>query len=169
MQTSRLPALQSNKIPLLKALCILAWLIAQPALAQGLAPASDLAADAVRARALHAPLLLLFTEPGCDWCERARREYLVPMQNDAAYQGRVLIREIDTTSGAALVDFAGHATTQREYAALFHVRKVPVVALLGPEGQLLGEPMVGMAPDFYQSYLDDAIDRGRRQLGAAGR
>jgi thioredoxin-related protein len=161
--------LQFNKIPLFKALCILAWLIAHPAVAQGLPPASDLAADATRARALHAPLLLLFSEPSCDWCERARREYLVPMQNDAAYRGRVIIREVDTTSNATLVDFAGRATTQREYATLFHVRKVPVVALLGPEGQLLGEPMVGMAPDFYQFYLDDAIDRGRRQLGAAER
>ncbi len=156
---------------LLNALCILTWLVAPaqaaaaPA-AAALTPATDLAADASRARALHAPLLVLFSEATCPWCERARREHLVPMQNDAAYRDRVLIREVDTGSNAALIDFAGQATTQREFAARFQVRKVPVVATLGPDGALLGEPLVGMAPDFYQFYLDDAINRGRQKLGA---
>jgi thioredoxin-related protein len=159
-----------QKSLLIKAICILAWLIAPPALAQALVPAADLAADGVKVRALHAPVLVFFSESWCPWCERVRREYLAPMQNDPAYRGRVLIREIDAGSDAPLTDFAGRATTQKEFARRFKVSKVPVVIALGADGEQLAEPMVGMAlPDFYQSYLDDAIDTGRRKLGASTR
>ncbi len=159
---------KSSLINAINALCILTWLITPFAQAQALPPAANLAADAVQARSLHAPVLILFSEAGCPWCERVRREYLAPMQNDPVYRERVLIREVDIASGAALTDFLGRATTQREFASRFHVRKVPVVAILGADGQLIGEPMVGMAlPDFYQFYLDDAISKGRDQLNAA--
>ena len=156
---------------LFRALCILAWLIAPSVAgqmpAQRLLQGENFAADAIQARALRAPILVLFSESWCSWCERVRREYLAPMQNDPAYRERVLIREIDVSSDAALTDFSGAPTTQKSFAAHFMVRRVPVVALLGPDGKLLGEPMVGMAlPDFYQTYLDDAIDHGRKQLGA---
>jgi thioredoxin-related protein len=152
---------------LIKALCILTWLIAPFAWGQSLTPASNFAADAVEARNLHEPVMILFSEAGCPWCERVRREYLAPMQSDPAYRGRVLIREVDTGSEATLTDFAGQVTTQCEFAGRFHIRKVPVVALLAPDGKLLAEPPVGMAlPDFYQFYLDDAIVQGRKALGA---
>ena len=159
-------------------LCILTWLIVAPACAQAgapgeipaLAPALDLAADGRQARRLHAPVMILFSESWCPWCERVRREYLLPMQNDSSYRDRVLIREVDAASGAALTDFSGAATTQKIFAARFNVRRVPVIVLLGPDGELLSEPMVGMAlPDFYQAYLDEAINSGRRKLGAGTR
>jgi thioredoxin-related protein len=152
---------------LINVFCILAWLLAPSALAQTLTSATDLAADALLARTAHEPVLVFFSEASCPWCERVRREYLLPMQGDAAYRGRVLIREIDTGSDAALKDFSGHATSQKDFARRFNVHKVPVLALFGPDGELLTEPMVGMAlPDFYQGYIDDAIDTGRRKLGA---
>jgi thioredoxin-related protein len=161
---------KSSLINAFKALCILTWLIAPFVQAQTLPPAANLAADARQSRALHAPVLVFFSEAGCPWCERVRREYLAPMQGDPAYKDRVLIREVDIASGDALTDFLGRATTQREFASRFHVRKVPVVAIMGPDGELIGEPMVGMAlPDFYQSYLDDAIGKGRDKLNAASR
>jgi len=151
-------------------LCILAWLVAPLALAQTLPGATDLAADGAQARALRAPVLVFFSESTCPWCERVRREYLSPMHNDPAYRGRVLIREIDTGSEATLSDFSGHRVSQRDFARRYAVRKVPVVAVFGPNGELLSEPMVGMSiPDFYQAYLDNAIDAGRRALGADAR
>ena len=89
------------------------------------------------------------------------------MHGDPAYAGRVLIREVDTGSDAMLRDFSGARTTQREFARRYNVRRVPVVALFGPSGEQLGEPMIGMAlPDFYQFYLDDAIAKARAKLGA---
>jgi thioredoxin-related protein len=157
---------------LAKALCILAWLLPPTAPmaaehAAALQLAADFAADAREARALNAPVMVLFSQSWCPWCERVRREYLSPMQRDPAYRSRVLIREVDADAGTALVDFSGAATTQREYASRFKVSRVPVIVLLGPDGALLTEPMVGMAlPDFYQAYLDEAIDNGRRKLGA---
>jgi len=160
---------------LVEALCILAWLIAPTAVAATEPPpatavlrqATDFAADAREARVLNAPVMVLFSQSWCPWCERVRREYLAPMQRDPAYRNRVLIREVDADAGDALVDFSGAATTQKEYASRFRVAMVPVIVLLGPDGALLSEPMVGMRlPDFYQAYLDEAIDNGRRKLGA---
>src|SRR5471032_757341 len=88
------------------AMGILAWLMASSAPAQQLVFGADLAADAARSRALHAPVLVFFSESWCPWCERVRREYLAPMQNDPAYRDRVLIREVDAGSDAPLTDFA---------------------------------------------------------------
>jgi thioredoxin-related protein len=145
---------------------ILAWLPAALSAAPGsLTPAQDLVRDARELRARKLPLLVLYSQSDCQWCERARREYLVPMQNDGAYRDRVLLRQIDLDSDAALTDFAGRRTTHREFAKGERARVTPTVAFYGPDGERLSEPIVGLRiPDFYQAYLDRAIDEGGARL-----
>jgi hypothetical protein len=42
---------------------------------------------------------------------------------------------------------------------------VPVVAFYGPTGQRLADPIVGARlPDFYQSYLEEAIEHAAAQI-----
>lgn len=150
---------------------ILAWLPAALGAAEGgLATAQDLARDARDLRARKLPLLVLYSQSDCQWCERARREYLLPMQKDAAYRDRVLLRQIDLDSDAALTDFAGRRTTHREFAKGEHARVTPTVAFYGPDGARLSEPIVGMRiPDFYGAYLERAIDEGLAKLRPAAR
>ena len=139
---------------------ILACSLAAPAAAQRIAPASNLAHEARAAQAAHAPLLVFYTEPDCSYCERARRDYLEPML--AEQRGRLRVVEIDITSGAPLVDFAGRRTTQAAFAGSSHVRVVPTVAFVGNGGAALAEPLVGLTlPDFYLTYLERRIDQAR--------
>ena len=113
------------------------------------------------------PLLVLFSTPGCPFCLEVRRNYLAPRvaEQAALPAPTVLIREVDITSRAALVDAQGRMITQAELAAQFGVRVVPVVALFDQRAQLLGDPLVGIdRSGFYETYLVRAIEAAERRL-----
>ena len=72
-----------------------------------LLPADDLARVAAEARSKRVPVLIAFMQQSCPYCAIARRDYLVPLQNDPDWRHRVLIREIDVDRTAPLRDFTG--------------------------------------------------------------
>ena len=144
--------------------CLAALLASAPAYAQ-MTEARDLGADARQAAERGVPLLLLFSEAGCRWCARARQEFLLPMQRNPEYQGKVMMREVGTDNSAALVDFAGKTTTQAEFARRYRVLMVPTVMLFGAAGVSLAEPLVGFrTADYYGYFLDQRIDSALAQL-----
>ena len=144
--------------------CLAVLLASAPAFGQML-EARDLAADARIAAERRIPLLLLFSEASCPWCERARQEFLLPMQRNPEYQAKVMMREVGTDNPAALLDFAGAKTTQAEFARRYRVLMVPTVMLLGPGGKALAEPLVGFrGADYYGYFLDQRIDAAFAQL-----
>jgi len=127
--------------------------------------ARDLAADARLAAERRIPLLLLFSETGCPWCERARQEFLLPMQRNPDYQARVMMREVVVDSGAPLVDFDGKQTTQAEFARRSRISMMPTVTLFGARGQPLAEPVVGfVSADYYGYFIDQRIDSALASL-----
>jgi thioredoxin-related protein len=80
----------------------------------------------------------------------------------------VIVREVDVASGQRLVDFDGRATTHREFARRYQVRRVPTVVVMDGRGEPLAEPIVGlMGPDFYRLYLEQAIEAGLYALRVA--
>jgi thioredoxin-related protein len=143
-----------------------AWILAWPPARAGtpapdLPTAIDLAADARQMRRQRLPMLMLYSQPGCHWCERVRREHLRPMLEDPGTRERILLRQIDIDSTRPLQDFDGRRTTQRAFAARANVRFTPTLIVHGPDGALLAEPIVGVSlPDFYGAYMDGAIERG---------
>ena len=138
--------------------CLGALFAANAAIAQ-MVEARDLAADARQAAERRIPLLVLFSEAGCPWCARARREFLLPMQRNPEYEARVMMREVGIDNSAAMVDFAGKKTTQAEFARSHRVVMVPTVVLLGSRGEALAEPLVGFGgADYYGYHLDQRID-----------
>ena len=147
---------------------ILAWLallfVSAPAFAQ-MVQARDLAVDARAAAERGIPLLLLFSEAGCSYCERARQEFLLPMQRNPEYQSKVMMREVGIDSSAALVDFAGHKTTHADFSRHMRVNMMPTVILLGARGETLAEPILGFrGADYYGYFLDQRIDTALAQL-----
>ncbi len=137
---------------------IAALACAAPAAAQ-MAQARDLAADARLAAERGIPLLVLFSETGCAWCERARQEFLLPMQRNPDYRAKVMMREVVVDSGAAMVDFGGIKTTHAEFARRSRVSMMPTVMLFGPRGEALSEPLVGFgSTDYYGYFIDQRID-----------
>ena len=144
--------------------CLAALFLAAPACAQ-MTAARDLAADARLAAERKIPLLVLFSEAGCPWCERARQEFLLPMQRNPEYRAKVMMRELGVDDSAALVDFAGNTTTQANFARANRISMTPTVMLFGPRGEALGEPLVGFgSADYYGYFLDRRIDSALAQL-----
>jgi len=147
---------------------ILACAISATAAAQHIPAAVDLAREARAAQTAHVPLLVFYTQPGCAYCERARRDYLEPMIADPAERDRLRVVEVDITSSAPLTDFAGRQTTQAKFAGSNRVYVVPTIAFVGARGEPLADPLVGLTlPDFYSVYLDRRIEDARKKLARA--
>ncbi len=147
-------------------LLILAWLPTAPgAAAGGIVPARDLAADARDMRARGTVMLVLYSQADCPWCERARREVLLPLQRDPAARRRVVLREIALDDDAPLTDFAGRNTSQRAFARSEGARFTPTLMVYGPDGLRLADPIVGFRlADFYAEYVNRAVEEGLARL-----
>jgi thioredoxin-related protein len=127
----------------------------------------DLRHQRPQVRKRRAPLLVLFSTPGCPFCVEVRRSYLAPRVTEQAKlpSPTLLIREVDITSRTTLVDLQGRRITQADFAARLNVRMVPVVALFDDRAQLLGDPLVGIdRAGFYEAYLARAIEVAERRL-----
>lgn len=147
---------------------ILAWgmaLSGAASAANSLVHASSFKADARGAAQQKIPILVLFSSPGCPYCERVKREYLVPMQQDPAYRKRVIIREVTVGSSTPLTDFDGTPTTEGAFAAFNNVFMVPTVKVFDTHGNETSEAIVGLLiPDFYFGYLEAAIEEGMSKV-----
>lgn len=142
---------------------ILAWALAGPAAAGALLPgATDLAADGRAIARDGAPLVVLYSQDNCVWCDRARSQ-LVPLSRQPEVGAR--FAQIDIDRATPLTDFAGRATTHAGFARDEGIRFTPMLVIYGPSGQRLTEPVVGMgAVDFYADQVLRAIAQARAQL-----
>ena len=143
---------------------ILAWGLALPGTARAadsLVHAKDFQADARTAAKRQVPVLVVFTSPHCPYCERVKREYLIPMHQAPAYRNRVIIREVTLGASDPLIGFDGTPTTEGAYAAAHKVFMVPTVQVFDTKGNATGDAIVGLLiPDYYFGYLESAIDAG---------
>ena len=147
---------------------ILAWgmtLSGTASAGNSLVHATSFKADARAAAQKKIPILVLFSSPGCPYCERVKREYLVPMQQDPAYRNKVIIREVTVGANAPLTDFDGTVITEGAFAAFNNVFMVPTVKVLDTHGNEASEAIVGLLiADFYFGYLEAAIEEGTRKV-----
>ncbi|MFO7541760.1 MAG: thioredoxin family protein [Thiobacillus sp.] len=146
---------------------ILAWGLAlsgAASAADGLIHAKNLQSNARDAAKRQVPILVLFTSPGCHYCERVKREYLAPMHKDPAYGKKVIIREVTMGATTPLTGFDGTRTTEGAFAAANKVFMVPTVKVFDPRGNDASDAIVGLlSPDYYFAYLEAAIDEGMRK------
>ncbi len=132
-----------------------------------LAPVTDLQADGERSRARRVPIVVLFSLPGCPYCEAVRREHLLPLQADPVQGARMILRQVDIDSDLAVKGFSGERTTHAALAAAQGIRAVPVVAFWDGRGRAVADPLKGMLlPDFYGAYLSSALDEARARIAA---
>ena len=132
---------------------ILAWGLMLPGAARAvdkLVHAKDFQADARTAAKRQVPIMVLFTTPECSYCERVKREYLIPMHKDPAYRSRVMFREVTMGATSALTGFDGKPTTEGAFAASHNVFMVPTVMVFDTHGATASETIVGLlTPDYY--------------------
>ena len=138
-----------------------------PARENGLPALTSLADDTALVRKTGMPILVLVSIEGCPYCERIRRQHLIPLAREV--RPGVLIREVDMQSTRLIRETAGTSVSQAEWARRHAVRFAPTVLLLGVGGELLAEPLVGASiPDFYGAYLEERIRAAQAKLAAPG-
>jgi thioredoxin-related protein len=143
---------------------LLATLLAGQSLGAELPVAADLRAEAASAAASGQPLVVLYSRSDCGYCETVRKDYLLPLQASATHRG-IVVRQINQDSEHPLRDFRGLGATHAGIAAGQKIRLVPVVAFYGPDGRQLVPPIVGARiADYYQSYLDEALEKSAQAL-----
>jgi thioredoxin-related protein len=133
--------------------------------ADGLVHAQNFKTDSRLAAQHRVPILVVFTSPGCTYCDRVKGEYLVPMHKDPAYRKRVIIREVAIGADTPLTGFDGAATTEGAFSAAHKVFMVPTIMVFDTHGTPASEAIVGLlTPDYYFGYLETAIDEGIRKV-----
>lgn len=133
--------------------------------AHALPAAADLAADGAASRARRIPILLLFDREDCPYCERALREYLVPMSGEAPWRDDALMRQVEADRELPVAGFDGRPTTHAALAARYGVTLTPTVLVVDGAGAPLAEPVVGLlTADFYGAYLEEALRTGLAKL-----
>ena len=150
---------------------ILTWIVCACAQAQdrGQIPlVNDFTLEAKTAQAREVPILVMFGRRGCPFCDQVLKEFLQPMQRNAEYDAKVIMRQIDAGSSAKLRDFSGKLTSHARFAAENKIKLVPTIKLFNAEGKELTEPLVGLStPDYYGGFLDQRIDEALAKVRAA--
>lgn len=130
---------------------------------QALQRVANLQADATMSAKTHRPIIILFSLPGCRFCDEIRQNYLLPLLNDGAPADRPILREIVITGSQQFTGFAGEKTTEPMVAKSYAVRVAPSVLMLDASGALLVPPVVGGdTSGLYGGYLSDALSQATR-------
>jgi thioredoxin-related protein len=133
--------------------------------AEPLPLATDLSQAARKAREQRIPVLIAFTLTTCPYCATARRDHLEPMYVSEKWRNKVVMLELQIDGAQPMRDFAGNATTAREFARKFAVGRVPTVIVFDDNGKPAITPLVGlMSSDFYSLYLEQAVESGLMQM-----
>jgi thioredoxin-related protein len=153
----------------LRLLPILAWALTAPVLAaseiKDVPHSRDLGSDGKLAAAHQAPLMVVFTSPGCHYCAKVKNEYLIPMLKDPAYRDKVVVRQVEVGSDKVFHGFDGKKLTEGEFAADLNIYMVPTIKYFDAKGREVAKGIVGLlTPDYYQGYLDMGIDDGSQNI-----
>ena len=131
----------------------------------GMIQATDLRDEARLARDNNLILVLEFSSEYCGFCRKLEDLFLVPMQRNAEYGAKILIRSVSLDSYETLVDFDGRLLSTSEFASRYDVSLTPTLLFLNAEGRELSEKLVGIwSEDFYGGFIDSRIDEARERL-----
>lgn len=150
------------------ALAAVAWLLLAPrvqasdgALLPALEDAQALAAQSARAGV---PIIVLFSTPGCPYCQEARQNYLAPRHAEQQRRSKpeYLLREVDITSRRPIGTIDGRALTEAQLADRYGIHFAPVLMAFDSRWRPLGEPLVGLdRAGFYETYVERLISEAR--------
>lgn len=126
---------------------------------------ADLRQEARLARAGNLILVVEFSSEYCGFCRKLEELFLLPMQRNAEYNAKVLIRSISLDAYETLIDFDGRSMSTGEFAERYDVSLTPTLLFLNADGVEMSEKLVGIwSEDFYGGFIDNRIDEAREKL-----
>lgn len=131
-------------------------------------PLEDLREATRIARQDNLLLVIEFSSEYCAYCRKLEELFLLPMQRNAEYREKVLVRYVSLDAYETLIDFDGRSKATSEFASRYGVSLTPTLIFIDGDGVELSEKLVGIwSEDFYGGFIDDRIDEARAKLGAA--
>jgi len=126
----------------------------------------DLRGEAQILKSENLILVLEFSSEDCGYCRKLESLFLLPMQRNAAYGDKILIRTISLDAFETVVDLEGRTVSTSEFASRYGVSLTPTLLFLNAEGIEMSERLVGIwSEDFYGGFIDNRIDEARHRLG----
>jgi len=126
---------------------------------------TDLRQEAQIASDRNLVLVIEFSSEYCGYCRKLEALFLVPMQRNAEYNDKVLIRTVSLDAFETLVDFDGRSMSTSDFASRYGVSMTPTLLFLNGEGVEMSEKLVGIwSEDFYGGFIDNRIDEARARL-----
>ncbi len=126
---------------------------------------SDLRDEARLVRADNLVLVLEFSSDDCTYCRKLEQLFLLPMQRNAEYDEKILIRTVSLDSFETLVDFDGQSMSTVDFASRYGVSLTPTLLFLNADGKEMSDKLVGIwSEDFYGGFIDNRIDEARAKL-----
>jgi thioredoxin-related protein len=128
----------------------------------------DLRSEARTLKRENLILVLEFSSEYCGFCRKLESLFLLPMQRNAAYGDKILVRSISLDAYETLIDLEGRTVSTSEFALRYGVSLTPTLLFLNAEGVEMSERLVGIwSEDFYGGFIDNRIDEARGRLGQA--
>jgi thioredoxin-related protein len=125
----------------------------------------DLREEARLAKSEGLILVLEISSASCPYCRKIEKLFLLPMQRNAEYDDKILIRSVSLDEFETLVDFEGESISGAEFAARYQASLTPTLLFLNAEGVEMTEKLVGIwSEDFYGGFIDDRIEQARSRL-----
>lgn len=118
--------------------------------------AQDLEQDALESKNNHKPIVLFVTAEDCPYCEQLRKEYFQFSTED----DRFLLREIELGVYHEMLNYDGKHSNHQLLADRYDISLTPTIAFVGPDGEPLAKPIVGiLTMDFYHYYFEEALGK----------
>jgi thioredoxin-related protein len=95
------------------------------------------------ARQQHRPILVVFSDDTCGYCEKLKQEVLDPLSHNPNDEPELLIREFDINVGGKITDFNGESIRSRVFKRRYGIFATPTLIILDADGQPLTDPLVG--------------------------
>jgi thioredoxin-related protein len=130
---------------------------------QGIA---DMRSEAQLLRSDNLILVLEFSSEYCGYCRKLENLFLLPMQRNAVYDDKILVRSISLDAFETVVDFEGRTVSTSDFASRYGVSLTPTMLFLNADGVEMSERLVGIwSEDFYGGFIDNRIEEARDRLG----
>ncbi len=126
---------------------------------------SDLRVESSLAKEKELILVIEFSAEDCGYCRKLEDLFLLPMQRNAEYGDKILLRTVSLSEFDSLIDFQGRSVTATEFAAQYDVALTPTLVFLNADGVEMSEKLVGIwSEDFFGGFIDSRIDEARGKL-----
>ena len=117
--------------------------------------AEDWSAEAAEARRFGTPILILFSDEDCGYCELLKKDVLEPLVRRRELRSFARIRELDINRGGKIRDFNGEKIRTRIFVNRYGIYATPTLMLVDNRGNPLGTPIVGFNNrEDYIPYLE---------------